>query len=153
MTLPASAQLKMSRLGPQPVQCRHLAVVEVCCDGSDVNTSLFCSYEREQEEAKADRERRAELEAELDTIHGRHAAEKDALEQELADRSAELETTQQALAKTQVCLATNVSALHHCLKGGANTAQRCEATGCGKAFLSWCASSRCASAMRESTVL
>lgn len=60
------------------------------------------SWEREQEEAKADKHRRGELEAELEGIHGRHAAEREALEQQLADCSAALNDTHARLDKTQV---------------------------------------------------
>jgi hypothetical protein len=60
------------------------------------------SWEKEQEEAKADKQRRGELEAELEGIHGRHAAEREALEQQLAERSAALDETHTRLDKTQV---------------------------------------------------
>lgn len=65
----------------------------------------ICRWEKEQEEAKADRERRGELEAELEGIHGRHTAEREALEQQLSQRSAELTATQALLDKTNVSAA------------------------------------------------
>jgi hypothetical protein len=71
---------------------------------------LWCTlnvrrWEKEQEEAKADKERRGELEAELEGIHGRHTAEREALEQQLSQSSAELTATQALLDKTNVSAA------------------------------------------------
>ena len=59
-------------------------------------------WEKEQEEAKADKERRGELEAELEGIHVRHTAEREALEQQLSQSSAELTAAQALLDKTNV---------------------------------------------------
>lgn len=68
------------------------------------SVSIICSYEKEQEDAKADKERLAEVEAVLDAKDAKHAAAVAALDQQLASRQAELEATQQQLNSTQVGL-------------------------------------------------
>ncbi len=61
-----------------------------------------CSWEKEQEDAKADKARRAELETELDSIQAVHSAAIAALDVQLVERQAALNATQAAFDASQV---------------------------------------------------
>lgn len=104
-------------------------------------TSVFtiCSYEKEQEDAKADKQRLAEVEAVLEAKDAKHAAAVAALNQQLAGRQAKLEATQQQLNSTQVGLCQHGGRKRHSqLRDAEDTAHARSSVLAYSSWAAWC---------------